>query len=193
MARIGLEFATDPYDRDRYAELVTIAAGMFAALAGGPPDALPQLYRPDEGYVTPKVDVRAVVGGAGAQGGVLLVRERSDGLWTLPGGWADVGESAADGVVREVREESGYDVRAAGLVGVYEESRWAPPAPVTVYKVLVRCELVGGSAAHSLETDGVAFFPADRVPALSPRRTPPGLLARGFAHLLDPSLPAEVD
>lgn len=196
MARIGLEFATDPYDRDRYSELATIARRMLATLAGTEPEALPELYRPDEGYVTPKVDVRAVVAGpAGPDGeaSVLLVRERSDGLWTLPGGWADVGESPGDGVVREVREESGYEVRVSGLVGVYEESRWAPPAPVTIYKVLVRCDLVGGVATHSRETYGVGFFPADRLPALSPRRTPSGLLARAFAHLLDPSLPAEVD
>jgi hypothetical protein len=91
MARIGAEFAQNPYDQRRYAELATIARGMFAELSGRPEVELPELYHHTEGYVTPKVDVRAAV--FDAQDRLLLVREVADGRWSLPGGWADVGDT----------------------------------------------------------------------------------------------------
>ena len=99
----GLTFAENPYDIERYAAIRTIAAEMIARGMGADAGRVLDLFACDAGYATPKVDVRGVV----FQGGkILLVQERSDGLWTLPGGWADVGDSPADAVVREIREES---------------------------------------------------------------------------------------
>jgi ADP-ribose pyrophosphatase YjhB (NUDIX family) len=79
----------------------------------------------EAGYATPKVDLRAVVF---REEKILLVREREDGGWSLPGGWADVGESPADGTVREVREESGYETRAVKLLAVIRPQSPRPPA-----------------------------------------------------------------
>ena len=78
------------------------------------------LFACDAGYATPKVDVRGVVF---QDGKILLVQERSDGMWTLPGGWADVGDSPADAVVREIREESGYETRATKLLALLDRNR----------------------------------------------------------------------
>jgi hypothetical protein len=103
LAQTGLTFAENPYDIERSAAIRTIAAEMIAHQSGAEMGRVLDLFACDAGYATPKVDVRGVV----FQGGkILLVQERSDGLWTLPGGWADVGDSPADAVVREIREES---------------------------------------------------------------------------------------
>src|SRR5690242_12160345 len=113
VAQTGLEYTRDPYDRERYELLRALAAEMLAEklqIAAEPVAALLEL---EQGYATPKVDVRAAVF---RDEKLLLVRERSDGGWTLPGGWADVGETPAESVVKEVREEAGYDVRAVRLL-----------------------------------------------------------------------------
>src|SRR5262245_7453641 len=108
MAQIGLTFARDPYDVARYARLREIAAEMMAVRGALGREVLIDLFSSERGYATPKVDVRGVVF---RDGRLLLVRETDDGGWSLPGGWADVNESPRESVVRELREESGYEVR----------------------------------------------------------------------------------
>src|SRR5207248_10783872 len=101
------------------------------------------------GYATPKVDVRAAVF---RDDKVLLVQERSDGGWTLPGGWCDVGEAPGVAAAREVEEESGYRVRTAKLLAVYDKLRHEhPPESLHAYKLFFRCDLIGGAAATSNE------------------------------------------
>ena len=103
---------------------------------------------------------------------MLLVREISDGAWTLPGGWADVNQSAAECVVREVAEESGYMVRAVKLAAVYDYRKRNRPLHLdSIYKMFFICELVGGSASASMETSEAAFFAPDALPPLSVGRT----------------------
>jgi ADP-ribose pyrophosphatase YjhB (NUDIX family) len=186
MARIGSEFAENPYDQRRYAELASIARGMFAELSGRPEVELPDLYHHTEGYVTPKVDVRAAV--FDEQHRLLLVREVADGRWSLPGGWADVGDSPSVSAAREVYEESGYTTRLTHLVGVFDAHD--PTTPFSAYKIVFSGELTGGEAGGDHETDGVGFFPADDLPPLSHRRTPDRVVAAIFAHHTDPNLPA---
>ncbi len=148
-------------------------------------------FRSEAGYATPKVDVRAA---AFLEGEVLLVREISDGAWTLPGGWADVNQSAAECVVREVAEESGYVVRAIKLAAVYDyRKRNRPQHLDSIYKIFFICELVGGSASASIETSEAAFFPRDALPPLSVGRTTAQQIARMFEHAEQPDLPADFD
>ena len=104
---------------------------MTAALRDADPEVVRMLFRAQDGYATPKLDVRAAV--FDQAGRVLLVRERVDGAWAMPGGWADVGESLAEGAVREVREESGYDVVIDRLLGLYERERWGHPAAAVLH------------------------------------------------------------
>ncbi|MGQ0842521.1 MAG: NUDIX hydrolase N-terminal domain-containing protein [Sporichthyaceae bacterium] len=186
MARIGSTFAENPYEKRRYAELAHIVEEMFAELVARPDVVLPELYLPSEGYVTPKVDVRAAV--FDEQGRLLLVREVADGRWSMPGGWADVGDSPAGSAAREVREESGYEARLTHLVGVFDAHD--ATTPFSAYKVVFVGEVVGGEAGGDHETDGVGFFAAEDLPPLSHRRTPDRVVAAAFAKHADPSVAA---
>jgi ADP-ribose pyrophosphatase YjhB (NUDIX family) len=192
IAQNGLTYTEGPFDRQRYEELQEIAAGMLAALDGGaPPERVLELLRAQDGYQTPKVDVRGAVF---QDGKILLVREREDGRWTLPGGWADVGESPAEAVVKEIREESGYETRAVKLLAVWDRDRHGhPPLAWYTYKLVIRCELTGGAPVHSIETEGAEFFAEDGIPPLSLTRVVPSQIARLFAHLRDPGLPTDFD
>jgi ADP-ribose pyrophosphatase YjhB (NUDIX family) len=192
LAQEGLTYTRDPFDVARYTRLKELAADLAAALdAEGTPAPLRLAVENADGYLTPKLDVRAAV--FDEQGRVLLVRERRDQRWTLPGGWADIGEGLAEGAVREVREESGYLVEYDRLFGVYDREKWGlERGPWFTLKAVLGCRLVGGSAATSLETDGVDWFGRDALPELSPGRTPERLLARVFEHHDDPALPPDV-
>jgi ADP-ribose pyrophosphatase YjhB (NUDIX family) len=182
MARVGATYATGPYDAKRYAELGEIARHMLAELSAREPALVPDLYLPDEGYVTPKVDVRGAV--FDDAGRLLLVREVADGRWSLPGGWADVGDSPVRSIEREIREESGYEARVSAVVGVFDAHvSWAA---FSAYKLVFRAELAGGEAGGDHETDGVGFFAADDLPPLSPRRTPARVMDAVLAHWRDP-------
>lgn len=191
IAQSGLAFTKDPYDKERYEELQDLTSAMLADTLKLPETNIRELWIHEEGYATPKVDVRGAVF-AGDK--VLLVRERSDGKWTLPGGWADVNDSPSEAVVREVYEESGYQVRAVKLAAVYDRNRHGhPPALYHIYKLFFLCELEGGAAATSLETDGVGFFALDELPELSTTRVIRSQIERLFAHHGNPDLPTDFD
>jgi ADP-ribose pyrophosphatase YjhB (NUDIX family) len=148
-------------------------------------------YHSQLGYATPKVDVRAAVF---QDGRLLLVRERSDGGWTMPGGWADVENIPSQAAEREVWEEAGYRVRARQLVGVYDANRTGPLEIFHAFKILFLCDLLGGEAQPSLETSEVAFFGPDEIPEpLSGERTKLRHIQAAFAALADPLRPAEFD
>jgi ADP-ribose pyrophosphatase YjhB (NUDIX family) len=167
---------------------LALRRGAWSLVSRGAPVWLKQAYP------TPKVDVRGVVF---REGRVLLVREVADGRWTLPGGWADVGESASEAVVREVQEESGYATRADRLIGIYNLDRLRNGKPLrpNVYKLFIRCELESQDAPpiRGTETTEAAFFAQDELPELSVPRVSREQLQRVFAHERDPSLPPDVD
>ena len=122
------------------------------------------------GYATPKVDVRAFIV---EDGKVLLVRENQDnGRWTLPGGWADVNESPAESVVREVEEESGYVVETKGLLAVLDREKQGhvPLFPYHVYKLFFHCSIIGGSPKANFESSECEFFDVEALPELSVSR-----------------------
>jgi ADP-ribose pyrophosphatase YjhB (NUDIX family) len=191
IAQAGLTYAQDSFDLERYHQIQALAAEM---LAGGAPEygetAL-RLLSGEKGYATPKLDVRGVVF---QDDRILLVKELSDGAWTLPGGWVDLNEPPSLAVEREVWEESGYRVKAVKLLGVYDrDSHNFPPLVFPIYKLFIACELLGGEAAASLETGGAEFFAEDHLPPLSLSRVIPELLMRMFAHHQHPEWPADFD
>ncbi len=192
IAQNGITFARDPFDLERYRRVREIASEMMAKGSTTPFNRVLDLFSGEVGYATPKVDTRGAVF---RNNEILLVKERSDGCWTLPGGWADPLESAAESVVREVKEESGFDTRAVKLRAVYDRSKHLhePPVPYHVYKLFVRCELFGGAPADSIETESAQFFPKDRIPELSRTRITAGQISRMFEHLENPGLPADFD
>ena len=164
---------------------------MIAQGSGHEAHSVLAAFRAETGYATPKVDVRAA---AFAEGRVLLVREVSDGCWTLPGGWADVNESPAESAVREVAEESGFEARAVKLAAVYDyRKRNRPQHLDSIYKLFFICELTGGSARPSIETSEVAFFAR---PSCRPCRSgarPPRRSSACSAMPRSPGLPTDFD
>lgn len=191
LAQTGETFAETGYDRQRWRRLAEIAAEIVGAHSGLDPGAVSEVLIQARGYATPKVDVRAAVV---TDAGLLLVQERSDGRWAMPGGWADVGESPAEMVAREAREESGYEVAVRRLVGVFDANRVGRPLELFhAYKLVFLCEITGGAARPSDETSDVGFFPFDALPPLSSNRTNERHVAEVRAHLADPLRPALFD
>lgn len=195
ISQIGLTYTKDPYDKERFERLRQMAAEIMAEHSSTDMRRIEELFAAQSGYATPKVDVRGAV--FDASGRILMVREALDGdRWTLPGGWADVNQSPAECVAREVREESGFEVRVVKLAATWDRERQGhtPPIPFHIWKLFFVCEIVGGEATTSLETTGVAFFAEDALPSdLSLGRVLPRQLRRMFAHAREPALPAEFD
>lgn len=186
IAEAGLRYSEGPYDIERYKRLLELASSPIAAVA-------PEFAWPHEfGYATPKVDVRAVVFDENDQ--VLLVREASNGLWTLPGGWADLNLSPSENVIKEVREESGLEVAAEKLIACWDKDRQGhAKQPEHIYKLVFLCRQTGGALATSHETDAVAFFPCDQLPELCPHRAAAHYVAFARRHRDDASLPTAFD
>jgi len=191
ISQTGLYFCSNEFDQIRYRRLVDLASEIYAEYTGVASEQMQSLFLDETGYATPKVDVRAAVF---LQGRLLLVREKMDGLWSMPGGWADVNEAPSAMVAREVREESGLDVRAAKLIGVFEANRDRDPVQVYhAYKVVFLFEILGGEICTSNETTAVDFFLPDDLPPFSLARTPPRVVEEAFAHLSDPQRLARFD
>lgn len=196
IAQTGLAYSRDGYDLERFTEVQRIAEAMLADLLEVPPARLRDVYLPERGYPTPKVDVRAGVFRQAAGGvEVLLVRESTDGRWSLPGGWADEEDSPRQSIEREVTEESGYRVRAVKLAALRDRNLhpYRPPRLERIYKLLFVCELTGGAPARSLETTAARFFPIDALPELSEGRTLAEDVAILARHWREPELPTSFD
>ena len=191
IAQTGLTYAVSRYDVERYSELSAIAASMIAGPEPQKIGPAASLFASERGYATPKVDVRAVVL---QDNRLLLVREADDGGWALPGGWAEVGQSAAESVEREVREESGYIVKAVKLLACWDRNkRPHTPIPFHAYNLLFHCELLGGAPGASAESMEVGFFAEDQIPPLSRGRTVPEHIRFVFESLRNPSMPTVFD
>jgi ADP-ribose pyrophosphatase YjhB (NUDIX family) len=192
IAQNGLTFATDVYDKERYQEVREVAAEMMAARAGTDTESVHDLFAKETGYATPKVDVRGAVF---QDDGILLVREASDGRWSLPGGWADVNDSPSENIVREIAEESGFETKVRKLAAVLDRSRHAhvPPEPFHVYKMFFICEITGGAPKPNHEVLDAGFFGEDGLPELSVGRVLPAQIERMFDHWRQPDLPTEFD
>jgi ADP-ribose pyrophosphatase YjhB (NUDIX family) len=191
IAQTGLTYSRDPFDRERYEELRGIAVALAAGALSVPAEEVRVAFASGLGYPTPKVDVRAVVF-RGEE--LLLVRERRSGRWTLPGGWADAGDTPSRAAERETLEESGYRVRAGKVLAVLDKTRHGhPPSIDYTYKLLIGCRLEGGEPVTSHEIDAVGFFARDARPALDLDRTTPGQVELAYEHLADPSRPTDLD
>jgi len=193
LAQNGLMYSDNEYEIDRYKQIRQIAAEMMSAGFEVEGKTFIDLFSQERGYATPKVDVR---GAAFRDDRILLVREKLDGGWTLPGGWADPCQSPSEAVAREVFEEAGFQVHVTKLAAVYDRSKHPhkPPMPFHLYKLFFLCEITGGTATESYETTGVDFFPEDSIPEpLSISRTLPFQIARMFEHHRHPALPTDFD
>lgn len=192
IAQNGLTFATDAYDIERYTALRQIASEMLSKGSGLDVSLIRGLLNKEVNYATPKVDVRGVVFDGDK---LLMVREKSDGKWTLPGGWADIGASPAENVVREIHEEAGLLTRPSKLLAVYDRSLHPhePPFAFHIYKLFFLCSMLSGAPTAGSETDAAGFFAEKDIPELSVSRVTAGQIRRMFEHHRNPGLPADFD
>ncbi len=172
LAQCGLAYSENQYDIERYEELRALSVEMASRLSDTPVELVRGLFDHESGYQTPKLDVRGVV----PRGGKLLfVRERLDGLWTFPGGWADIGLSPRENVSKEVREEAGLEVEPLRLLAVLDKKCHPhPPSPWHTWKLFILCSDPGGEPGPGPETLDARFFGPEEIPPLSPTRLTPG-------------------
>jgi len=191
LSQTGLAYSRNEYETSRYRRLLEIAAEMVEGHSGLSKEVVLRNFLVQPGYATAKIDVRGAVI---REGMILLVQERADGKWCMPGGWADVGETPAEMVAREVLEESGFHVVPKRVVGVFDANRGGTPLEFYhAYKVVLLCDIAGGEATPSEETQAVDFFSFDNLPPLSSARTNERHLMEVRAHLRDPARPAAFD
>jgi ADP-ribose pyrophosphatase YjhB (NUDIX family) len=194
IAQTGLAFTKDPYDHQRFTALRQLAARIMAAHTSADVTRIEALFDAETGYATPKIGVRGAV--FDSQDRILMVRETiDDHRWTLPGGWADINQTPAQSVVREIFEESGYRARPIKLAAVWDRARQQQPAMAfSVVRMFFTCALDGGTPTPSLETSEIGWFGENDIPVdLSTRRTTLHHIHRMFAHHRDPGLPTEFD
>jgi ADP-ribose pyrophosphatase YjhB (NUDIX family) len=194
LAQNGLTYAASDYDLERYRQVGAMAAELLSVLSRRPVDELTAELGRDSGYATPKIDVRGVIFDDHER--VLLMREKTDGLWSLPGGWADPGDAPSAAVTREILEETGYFASAVKLIACWDRELQANPPPllVHVYKLFFLCRRDGAVRPPSaLETLDVGWFDVHALPPLSLGRVNHRQIERALAHHRDPSLPSEFD
>lgn len=192
IAQTGLHYANTPFDAERYERVLTLAAEIGARHSESSEEELRSLYVLEQGYATPRVDVRAA---CFQNGKILLVQEKIDGRWALPGGWADVGDTPSNSAEREVFEESGYRCRASRLIGAFDANRSCGSLSLYhAYKLVFLCELEGeANGVGESEILARGFFGPDEIPPLSENRTWPAVIEECFAHLLEPGRPTYFD
>ena len=195
IARTGLGFTEVLYERERYEEILAVAADMRVA-AGSHFDSeslveewMKGVGSGVPGYQTPKVAVGAVV--SNDAGEILLVQRADSGLWLYPTGWADIGYSPAEVAVKEVAEETGIRCEVVSLIGVLDGLRRGFTR-IPLYSLVFHCRAVGGElAAHPLETSDVGWFSLDELP--EPLAGAPSWGEMAFAAIRGEPRPAHFD
>ena len=180
LAETGLKFQKDPFDQERYSQIKELSVRMMALLTGSTPAEIQAFYKPVTDYPTPKVDVRGLV--VNESGEILMVRERVDGRWTIPGGWADIGFAPSEVVVKEVHEEAGLEVKVDRLLAVYDKRCHPhPPSPYYIYKIIFLCTLTGGKLKPGFDILDAGWFSPENLPDLSTDR----ILGQQIMELLE--------
>ncbi|MDR0845663.1 MAG: NUDIX hydrolase [Tannerella sp.] len=192
LSQTGLTYSVNEYEIERCKELIEISNSIVSVVTGLGEDEIDACYHPVKEYVTPKVDIRSVVFNEKRE--ILLVREKMDGRWSLPGGWADVGYTPKEVAVKETKEETGLDVRAGRLLAVMDKrSHSHPSSPFYIYKFFILCELLGGTFTDTFDILDKGFFALDNLPPLSLDRVLPEQILQMNELARNPSAPVYLD
>ncbi len=183
LSQAGLAYSKNEFDIERYKRLQEITAEMIESESEISKELVLKSFSMQAGYATPKIDVRGAVV---HEGKILLIQERTDERWAMPGGWADLGNTPASVAEREVWEESGYRVKTEKVVAVLDANRVEPLEFYHAFKIIFLCRLIGGKPHISNETMAVGFFNLNELPPLSLFRTNEDMLKEVFAHVKDP-------
>jgi ADP-ribose pyrophosphatase YjhB (NUDIX family) len=168
IAQAGLTFGENQYDLDRYQQIRDLSVEILHLYTDVDSTKIRDLFASEKGYQTPKVDIRAAVF---TDDKILMVKEKIDGKWSLPGGWADVNTSVSESVVRECLEEAGAVVKPKRIIAIHLANKQNKFIyPFTIYKIFVECELIENSFKENSETLGSGFFSSDKLPELSVER-----------------------
>ncbi|MEN0650509.1 NUDIX hydrolase [Caldifermentibacillus hisashii] len=191
IAQAGLTYSRDVYDLERFEQIREISMEIMSQYTKVDQSVLKNLFANETGYPTPKVDIRAVIF---EDNKILLVKENSDDSWSLPGGWADIGLTPSEVAIKEVKEESGFDVKPVKLLGVLDKKCHPhPPSPYHVYKIFIQCEIIGGSPQTGIETTAVGFFAENELPKLSEGRNTRSQIEMLFRQVNNPQEPVYFD
>ncbi|HCX64215.1 MAG TPA: ADP-ribose pyrophosphatase [Eubacteriaceae bacterium] len=191
-AKTGLHFVNNEYEIDRYEQIMEASSNILSTLSDEHPKKVRVVMDTEKLYVTPKVDIRVVV--FNENGEFLMVKEKVDGLWTLPGGFCDVGYAPSEVAVKETWEEAGIDVRPKRLLGVLDKSRHGHPKTYYyLYTIFMLCEKIGGEEKPGMETLDVAYHPLQNLPPLSQPRITPEQLEMMYQFYSNESAPPYFD
>jgi 8-oxo-dGTP pyrophosphatase MutT (NUDIX family) len=150
IAQLGLNYSKDPYDIERYRRLLDLAAGSYGEITGLDNQLIKDRFSRELGYITPKIGVQGAL--FDEDGRLLLEHRKDDGLWGLPAGWVETGETPADALIREFREETGLEVEPVALIGLYTRLPGQYEQPHTSIHPLYLCRLKGGTLRISHES-----------------------------------------
>ncbi|WP_289054762.1 NUDIX hydrolase N-terminal domain-containing protein [uncultured Carboxylicivirga sp.] len=192
MAETGLVYAQNGYEVERNQELVDLSKELMAAIANKPIEAIDKFYLPPKEYPTPKVDVRALI--LNEKDEVLLAKEMMDGKWSIPGGWADIGHSPSEVVVKEVKEETGLESKVERVLAIYDKRCHPhPPQPWYVYKIMFLCKSTGGELRGNFDIEEANWFALDKLPPLSEDRILKSQIKELYQLAKHPELPIVCD
>ncbi|MBM6645003.1 MULTISPECIES: NUDIX hydrolase [Bacillus] len=183
IAQAGLTYSKDVYDLERFQQLRDISIAMMSHYTKTDWEVVENLFASETGYQTPKVDIRAVIF---QNEKLLFVKEKSDGKWALPGGWADIGYTPTEVAAKEALEETGYKVDHFRLLAIFDKEKHQPsPSATHIYKIFIGCEIVGGEKKLSIETEDIDFFSENEIPDLSIARNTEWQIKEMFAFMKD--------
>lgn len=192
LATIGLYYSANEYDTERYDELQELAEIILVETTSCSLSEIKVNFIAEKDYITPKTDIRAVV--FNDEGEILLVQEKLDGKWSLPGGWADIGFSPSEVAVKEVLEETGLNVKPVRLLAVHDKKcHNHPPALHYVYKIFIECVITGGIFNECFDILGKGFFPRNNIPSLSKERVTEEQILLMFDYFDSPSKEVSFD
>ena len=166
---VGLLYANNEYDKERYSALQNISFKLLNIVSGKSIESLKESFPSVKDYPTPKVDIRGLLLSADKK--ILLIKESADGKWSLPGGWADIGETPKEVIIKEFKEETGLDVIPKALLALFDKRMHAhPPQPFYVYKMVFYCEPVSSHINKGFDVLDAAYFDVEHLPELSEDR-----------------------
>ncbi|HGA0510172.1 TPA: NUDIX hydrolase N-terminal domain-containing protein [Bacillus pacificus] len=191
IAQAGLTYSKDVYDIERFQQLRDISIAMMSHYTKTDWEVVEKLFASETGYQTPKVDIRAVIF---QNEKLLFVKEKSDGKWALPGGWADIGYTPTEVAAKEVLEETGFEVDDFKLLAIFDKEKHQPsPSATHVYKIFIGCKIIGGEKKTSIETEDVEFFCENELPNLSIARNTEEQIKEMFAYMKEPQKETLID
>ena len=169
ISQAGIEFTVNPYDRERYEKIRALSIEILNEYTGMDKDKLISLFANESGYQTPKIDVRAAI--FNNENEILMIREKLDNKWALPGGWADIELSLSENILKESFEEAGAEISPRRIVAIFDRNKHVKDDfPYSAYKIFVECDYLSGEFSDNIETLEHGFFTLENLPELSEGR-----------------------